>query len=780
MDRHAQGGAVKVDVDRERSVLALYETVADLADDAREAGLATAPPAVAESVRALLARDARTTMLRTISSEDPDAPESLPDRIGPYRIVDVLGRGGMGTVLLGERDDALFEHRVAIKLLRAGLVSPAARERFAVERGILARLHHPHIAQLLDGGVDPEGRSYFVMELLDGAPITDHADSHGLSLDDRLTLFLQACGAAEHAHRNLIVHSDIKPSNVLVTADFGVKLLDFGIARVLDTDEAAIGHTPGYASAAQRAGLPPTPADDVHALGKLLEALLAGMTLDADLAAVVAAASAPVPGYGAVSELIADIANWCRHRPVAVRRPEPLRRALLYWRRHRAGVTIVATTILLLAAAATVATVLYLRAARAQAAAEARFEQTRSLSRFLLDDVATSLAPLPGSAGIRRAIAERANRTFAELAEVPGASDALRIDAAEADTAIGAILASAGIDEGADPRAAERTLGRATDGLAALHRAEPGRTDVALALARALIERARSLSRNQADHARAEALLDRADAVLAPLSRSPAPRIAIALWESALMHAEIRDDRNAFRANLDALGRLLPWAEGLPVAHDADRALRVERGRTFLANAHWYLGDKPAALVAYRAALAAVAGPQLDTDARVLQRRAYAAFNIASALDDMGTPAQALAAIRPAVEAVVRLRLFDGSIGARNMENIVRLQYAYDLSRVGRADEAVAQARRSVAGRRALAALQPGGYNSVRSVPTGMRTLAEMLEAAGRTREACAVFAQTDARWRAIARDRAITPFDRDVERGEVRKGLARCAATGR
>lgn len=775
--------ALTLDPARGRRVLALYERVADLADDARDSLLNDEEPAVSDAVRALLARDAQTTMLRTLSAEELGPDETLPRRVGPYRIVGVLGRGGMGTVLLGERDDGLFEHRVAIKLLRAGLFSPRARAQFAAERGILARLHHPHIAQLFGGGVDPEGRSYIVMELLDGAPITDHADAHRLGVPARLALFLQACDAAEHAHRNLIVHSDLKPSNVLVTEAFGVKLLDFGIARVLDAGEAAIAHTPGYASAAQRGGLPPTPADDVHALGKMLAALLAGHALDEDLAAVIAAAAAPVPAYGAVSELIADLERWRGDRPVAVRRPTSRRRVLLYWRRHRVGVTAVAGTMLLLATSTAVATALYLSAARARAAAEARFEQTRQLSRYLLHDVARSLAPLPGSTGIRRAIAERANRTFAELGRVPGASDALRIDGAEASTEIGAILAGASVNEGADRTAADRALGRASAELAALHRAEPQRADVALALARALIEHARSLARNQADHPRAKAMLDRADAVLRPLvpvTRSAWATIAVTRWEAALMRAEIRDDRGEFRQNVSAVRALLARTERLPLPHDADRALRIEHGRTFLANALWYLGDKPAALAAYRAGLDALADASFDADARVLQRRAYAAFNIASALDDIGTPREALAAIRPAVETVARLRLFDGSVSARNIENIVLLQYAYDLGVAGHKDEAVAAGWRSVAGRRALAALQPGSYYSVRGVPVGLRPLGEILNGAGRHRQACAVFREADRRWDAISASQPLTPFDRDAERAEVRKGLATCAARPR
>ena len=209
-----------------------------------------------------------------------------PERIGPYRILSRLGRGGMGEVLLGERADGLFDQRVAIKLLRRGMDSEEVLARFARERRILARLEHRHIAHLLDGGAAEDGRPYFVMELVEGEPITEYCRSRDLPVDDRLRLLLDCCDAVATAHRSLVVHRDLKPSNVLVTKDGEVKLLDFGIAKLLgpeDTGGAAAETrtdlrllTPAYAAPEQILGEPVTTATDVWALGALSYELLTG------------------------------------------------------------------------------------------------------------------------------------------------------------------------------------------------------------------------------------------------------------------------------------------------------------------------------------------------------------------------------------------------------------------------------------------------------------------------------------------------------------------------
>jgi serine/threonine-protein kinase len=205
--------------------------------------------------------------------------------IGAYRIVDLLGRGGMGAVYMAERADGAFQRRVALKIVKRGMDTDEIVGRFRRERQILARLEHPNIAGLLDGGITDAGLPYFVMELAPGQPIDQYCDERRLTVDERLRLFLYVCAAVQYAHRNLVVHRDLKPGNILVSAE-GVKLLDFGIAKVLhaeddaDTQPATRLHerrlTPEYAAPEQVRGQPTTTATDVYALGVILYELLTG------------------------------------------------------------------------------------------------------------------------------------------------------------------------------------------------------------------------------------------------------------------------------------------------------------------------------------------------------------------------------------------------------------------------------------------------------------------------------------------------------------------------
>ncbi|MEZ5559744.1 MAG: protein kinase [Pseudomonadales bacterium] len=222
-----------------------------------------------------------------LASTDEDPPELAGQVFGAYRVVRELGRGGMGAVYLAERADREFSKFVALKLIKRGMDSDALIERFRAERQILANLDHPNIARLLDGGTAPDGRPYLVMEYVEGSPIDEYCAQHALDLEARLALFRRVCAAVVHAHQHLVVHRDLKPSNILVTREGAPKLLDFGLARVLSTDDArtsavtaAAGRffTPGYASPEHVRGLPATTLSDVYSLGAVLYRLLCGCT----------------------------------------------------------------------------------------------------------------------------------------------------------------------------------------------------------------------------------------------------------------------------------------------------------------------------------------------------------------------------------------------------------------------------------------------------------------------------------------------------------------------
>ncbi|MFK8054292.1 MAG: serine/threonine protein kinase, partial [Woeseiaceae bacterium] len=259
-------------------------------------------PALLEQLRGLLVADAKTDhALAGPIAESADAIAStdgdpwLHRSVGAWKIVDRIADGGMGAVFLAERVDQQYEQQVAIKIMSARLLASDAIERFKAERQILANLSHPYIAQLHDGGATEDDLPYLVMEYIDGLPIDEHCIKHALDIDERLALFVKVCTAVDHAHRNLTVHRDLKPSNILIDQRGDPKLLDFGIAKLLDTqtgeptDEltraGGRAMTPQYASPEQVRGEPISVATDVYSLGVLLYRLMTGTSPYGDMTA---------------------------------------------------------------------------------------------------------------------------------------------------------------------------------------------------------------------------------------------------------------------------------------------------------------------------------------------------------------------------------------------------------------------------------------------------------------------------------------------------------------
>ena len=272
----------------------LFEEVLALPPAARPAFLDVAcagDTALRREVEGLLAASAtgRALSIERLVADDPrrGADPWLGECLGPWRLDRLIGRGGMGFLYSASRADGQYALEVAVKLMRGGRRDPYAAERFRTERQVLASLKHPHIAGLLDGGLAPDGTPYLVMELVDGVPITEWCRTRDLALEARLRLFRVVCDAVQHAHQALVVHRDLKPDNILVAKDGDVKLLDFGIAKLLEPEAWGMGGTethtemraltPEYAAPEQWHRGPITTATDVYALGVLLYELLAGV-----------------------------------------------------------------------------------------------------------------------------------------------------------------------------------------------------------------------------------------------------------------------------------------------------------------------------------------------------------------------------------------------------------------------------------------------------------------------------------------------------------------------
>ena len=275
-------------VARERALFEILDEALEKSPNKRKAFLdqaCSADAGMREEIEALLDTEIESGLLSEPAFSVHAADVGIGRRIGPYKLVRLLDRGGMGSVYLAERED--FEQQVALKLIRRGLdVDDLMVRRFENERQILARLDHPNIARLLDGGTTDDRLPYFVMEYVEGVPIDRYCKAHELSIEERLDLFRKVCSAVQYAHWNLVVHRDLKPANILITADGQPRLLDFGIAKLLDDSLAAsavatvtgqAAMTPRYASPEQIQLEAVTTASDVYSLGVLLYEMLTGL-----------------------------------------------------------------------------------------------------------------------------------------------------------------------------------------------------------------------------------------------------------------------------------------------------------------------------------------------------------------------------------------------------------------------------------------------------------------------------------------------------------------------
>lgn len=467
-------------------------------------------------------------------------------RVGVYKIVEEIGHGGMGEVYRASRIDGQYEKQVAIKLVRIGFDSPFLVERFLHERQILASLDHPNIARLYDGGTTEDDIPYLVMELIEGTPIDRYCDEHDLDTADRLELFIQVCAAVQYAHQRLVIHRDVKPSNILVTEEGDPKLLDFGIAKIIDPSLSAQTTlvrpmTPEYASPEQIRGAPITTATDIYSLGVVLYKLLArrspypartstplefakvicemepirpstvvepmellkspsktpGATwnparsaklkraLKGDLDNIVLKAlrKEPARRYASVEQMAEDIRRHLKGLPVSATPDSSSYRVRKFVRRHKTGTA--ATVLIALAVVGGVAATL--REARIavqqRARAERRFNDVRRLANSFLFEFDEAIKNLPGSTPARSLVVRRALEYLDALAAESKGNHSLQMEIAAAYQKVAEVQGDPMFPNLGDSKGALESSRKSLSILEAVSRAEPNNQQVRLAIA---------------------------------------------------------------------------------------------------------------------------------------------------------------------------------------------------------------------------------------------------------------------------------------------------------
>ena len=786
------------DIALEREALKLFEVMLDVPEAKRDAWIAAQTqgrPDLASRLQAIR-RAADGAMLRTgVAADTLDAgEEEMPERVGAYRVVTRIGRGGMGSVYRGERETGDFAHEAAIKIIKPGLLSEALVERFERERQTLARLRHPNIAQLHDGGATDSGSPYIIMEYVDGMPLLQWIDEHRAGPAERRRLFGDICAAVGVAHQNLIVHRDLTPSNVLVTHDGTVKLIDFGIARTAEALAAAeaptptsgrpsiesLSLTPGYAAPERLTGAEVTTAADIYSLGRLLEQVMPEDG-DPELRAIIARATADAPGdrYATAEALRADVDAWGANLPVAAMGGGRAYVARKFVQRHRIGVTAAAAALLMIAAAFAATWHAYSVAERARAAETTRFDQLRDLARYMLFDLNDRLERVIGNTEARVELTQKAQAYLSALTASPGIEDDLRLEAAEGFIKLARIQGVPGEPNFGEKEQARTNLDAAEKLLRAIRDPAVPTADALARLYahRAVIEAHGFLDTKAADNAIAEAdrALDRTPAA----QRGPgwlAARSTVRKAEIELADLADRMDR------VGALGKQLEQEVGeWPAAAQTSRAAELDRAYADYYRAYALSFDDETmeqSLPLFHAAEQRFRTLErtLPNDPIVLYMIAWTGYNAYPVASQLGRKAEAARFINLARTTIDRLMAIESrDNGLVTMSTGIGEAQAQWLRDQGRFAEAIAAQRNVIAGHQKLLAVKRSA-NTVSANGFSHAILGIIARDAGNRTLACDSWRQAERDFSDLQKRGTLPGFYAQFLPG-LRANLAKCDA---
>ena len=752
-------------------------------------------------VRKLIAADAASetvldsglsTLVGAVAALHP--PLLPPSQIGVYQLAELIGVGGMGSVYRARRNDGLFEQAVAIKFIRPRSGKLLLAPFMDAERRLLARMTHPGVARILDGGSTANGLHYLVMELVEGEALDVYLDEQAPDLRAQVELMRKVCDAVAHAHQNLVLHCDIKPANILVTADGQPKLIDFGVARGQDVvDSRAQGFTQAYTSPQRLTGEAAVTTDDVFSLGVVLRNVLANSP--ADLLAIIDRATAQEreDRYASVDALREDLTRWLEHRPVLAMLALGSNWryiALKFVQRYPGRVLSAGLAILGLLGALVAITVLYTRADAARRDAEQRFGEVRALANFMLFDLDATLETIPGTTRARRELVGRAQQYLDALAASASGDAALRAEVARGLTRLGEVQGVPGRAHVGEPAAAKTSLERAESMLLALITRTPddwalhrdlARAQYLLALAYGGIDNDsnRQLAKAKESEQHVTNALKLATGSLP--STAELADVELLLLGTRLVQAD------SFKYNNDhAAAAAMQSAEearmlGLP--ESIKQAMQFEyqsaRPAMLLGDSLWYLNRFDEAVAAYRRATERMEQGlvRAPNDRRLLNGALQGYWNLSSAMLDIGASAtDALAVIDKGVAIGERLLSLDPeNVDAMRMHGTVINQRALILAKLGRHDEAIALVEGRLASSESRILKAPDDAERARDSVVILRSLAELYEARGDTAKACRAWRRADAGWQMLEKRWSVSALDRKNDVAVVRAKAVAC-----
>ncbi len=776
-----------MDGEFEARALAVLDEALEQPESARTAWLDTEladEPALRSRVHRLLERAGRAS-LRTGMAPLLAAHGDHPERIGAYRITGLIGQGGMGAVYRGERAAGDFEHVAAIKLIRPGALSGELVERFRRERQTLARLAHPHIARLFDGGETGAGQPYLVMECVDGRPLDAWLEQEQPSRAARLTLFGKICAAVAYAHRNLIVHRDLTPPNILVDRAGEPKLIDFGIARPVDEaggDAPAQTATPGFAAPERLAGGAATTLGDIYALGKLLDRL-AGDGADQDLRAIIgrAAAEDPDARYPTVEALIDDLDRLRDGRAVEARGGGAGYRVRRFVARNLLAVSAGTVALLLLVAALVTTLIANRRAEVARVEAEQRFDQTRTLAKSMMFDVYDAVGAVPGSTQARFVLARTAQQYLDSLAADRNAPADIRLEVGEGYFRLARVVGFTGGGSLGRREDGARLFDRAQRILTEVHQAAPERADARIALGHLLSVRSgeRLYGGGDSKVARREAREARAliEGVAKPDARAAGALAGAYLYEG---------DSWGWDNDIPAAGRV--YEQGIRVVQAMPAALRdSEEVRSAMSgllrqSGAVYREARQTGPAIARLSQAVAVSRQLVASSNGSPAAQRKLLTTLWALADMhrsvGQMEPALAAITESYGiAKTAARAGGSDSGPRESVALTGLVLAQVQSARGAHPAALAAAREAVAIRRDLAAKSGGNKGARITLAVGLKDVVPVHRAAGDVAGACGALREADAIMGDYAAAGTLSEYDSANNLKPVRAALRSCSA---